>query len=140
MPLMRNAQPWLKARSMHRRKAPLFRVFSYRKKARPSIPPHKEKSPIKRSPPLPKVLCLSVIAREREKGSMLYQYVLGERHISSQKPILPVFSCTASLSFFLQARYPRQMIPCPLIASFVNFSSTLSSEPSFTTISSAALR
>ena len=100
----------------------------------------KKKSPIKRSPPLPKVLCLSVIAREWEKGSMLYQYVLGERHISSQKPILPVFSCTASSSFFLQARYPRQMILCPLIASFVNFSSTLSSEPSFTTISSAALR
>lgn len=140
MPLMRNAPPWLKARFMHRRKAPLFRVFSYRKKARPSIPPHKEKSPIKRSPPLPKILCLSVIAREWEKESMLYQYVLGERHISSQKPILPVFSCTASSSSFLQARYPRQMIPCPLIASFVNFSSTLSSEPSFTTISSAALR
>lgn len=42
---------------------------------------------------------------------MLYQYVLGERHISSQKPILPVFSCTASSSSFLQARYSRQMIP-----------------------------
>lgn len=122
------------------KESPLFRVFSYRKKARPSIPPHKEKSPIKRSPPLPKILCLSVIARERENGSMLYQYVLGKRHISSQKPILSVFSCTASSSSFLQARYPRQMIPCPLIASFVNFSSTLSSVPSFTTISSAALR
>lgn len=103
-------------------------------------PASHKKSPIKRSPPLPKILCLSVIAREREKGSMLYQCVLGERHISSQKPILPVFSCTASSSSFLLARYPRQMIPCPLIASFVNFSSTLSSEPSFTTISSAALR
>lgn len=29
---------------------PLFRVFSYRKKARPSIPPHKEKKPHKKEP------------------------------------------------------------------------------------------
>ena len=45
-------------------------------------------------------------------------------------------ACTA----FLQARYPRQRISCPRITSFVNFSSTRSSVPSFTTISSAALR
>lgn len=30
--------------------SPLFRVFSYRKKARPSIPPHKEKKPHKKEP------------------------------------------------------------------------------------------
>lgn len=29
---------------------PLFRVFSYRKTARPSIPPHKEKKPHKKEP------------------------------------------------------------------------------------------
>ena len=140
MPLMRNAKPWLKAQSMHRRKAPSSGSSHIERKRDPLYRLTKKKSPIKRSPPLPKVLCLSVIAREREKESMLYQYALGKRHISSQKPILPVFSCTALSSSFLQARYPRQMIPCPLTASFVNFSSTLSSEPSFTTISSAALR
>ena len=140
MPLMRNAQPWLKARSMHRRKAPSSGSSHIERKRDPLSRLTKKKSPIKRSPPLPKILSLSVIAREREKESMLYQYVLGERHISSQEPILPVFSCTASSSFFLQTRYSHQMIPCPLIASFVNFSSTRSSEPSFTMISSAALR
>lgn len=32
------------------KESPLFRVFSYRKKARPSIPPHKEKKPHKKEP------------------------------------------------------------------------------------------
>ena len=32
------------------KESPLFRIFSYRKKARPSIPPHKEKKPHKKEP------------------------------------------------------------------------------------------
>ena len=32
------------------KESPLFRVFSYQKKARPSIPPHKEKKPHKKEP------------------------------------------------------------------------------------------
>lgn len=32
------------------KESPLFLVFSYRKKARPSILPHKEKKPLKKEP------------------------------------------------------------------------------------------
>lgn len=103
----------------------------------------KKKSPIKRSPPLPKV---SLFIGDRT-GTGKRVYAISIRAWEKTYFIAETdFSCIFMHRFViflltsLQARYPRQMIPCPLITSFVNFSSTLSSEPSFTTISSAALR
>ena len=50
MPLMRNAQPWLKARSMHRRKAPPLPGLLISKKSETLYPASQRKKPHKKEP------------------------------------------------------------------------------------------
>lgn len=65
---------------------------------------------------------------------------MGESPLATNEERCAMATILHAGTAFLQACYPRQRISCPRITSFVNFSSTRSSVPSFTTISSAALR